>query len=109
MKDDLFHYQYCKVLAGFEGCNIAYVDIGPNNAEEVILCLHGINRNSRDFDYLAKHFVINNKCRILLPDMVGRGKSSWLVNKSDYTYETYISTLRQLLSKLNIEKVSIFE
>jgi pimeloyl-ACP methyl ester carboxylesterase len=53
----------------------------------VVLCVHGLARNSRDFDFLAES--LSSDCRVLCMDVVGRGDSDWLENKSGYTFSTY--------------------
>ena len=41
----------------------------------IVTCVHGLSRNARDFDALAK--VLSGEFRVICPDMAGRGRSSW--------------------------------
>ena len=55
--------------AGFH--RIAYVDWGNPASDHVVVCAHGLARNSRDFDYMARDLAGN--CRVICVDIVGRG------------------------------------
>ena len=61
--------------AGFH--RISYTDWGDPAAERVVLCVHGLTRNGRDFDRLAERLA-ENGARVVCPDIVGRGPSDWL-------------------------------
>jgi len=61
---------------------IAYRDWGDPEAEETVFCVHGLTRNSRDFDPLAR--VLARSRRVICPDLVGRGGSDWLSDPTDY-------------------------
>ena len=66
---------------------VAYTEWGDPQNSHVVVCVHGLARNSRDFDYLAAALAAD--CRVVCMDVVGRGESDWLENKSDYTFSTY--------------------
>ncbi|WP_044194120.1 alpha/beta fold hydrolase [Ehrlichia japonica] len=68
-----------------------------------LICVHGITRNSRDFDYLANN--LSSDYKIICPDIVGRGKSSWLEDHKLYNYSTYCKSIIYLLRHLKIDKV----
>src|SRR5258708_17456713 len=70
----------------------------------VLVCVHGLTRNGRDFDYLAEK--LSDAYRVVCPDIVGRGRSDWLRVKADYGYPTYLSDLSALMSKLGPEEVA---
>jgi pimeloyl-ACP methyl ester carboxylesterase len=61
--------------------SIAYREWGDPSAP-TIFCVHGLTRNSHDFDALARALV--PRYRVVCPDLVGRGRSDWLVQPSDY-------------------------
>jgi pimeloyl-ACP methyl ester carboxylesterase len=77
---------------------------GHNNATPV-LCLHGLTRNSKDFEDLAPLFAHDR--RVIVPDMRGRGKSSYDLNYLNYQIPTYANDVLALLGKLGITKVII--
>ena len=82
--------------AGFH--RIAYLDWGKHAAAQVVVCVHGLSRNSRDFDYLARDLA--RSCRVVCPDVVGRGDSEWLTDKSDYSFSTYMSDAAALIARI---------
>ncbi|KJV69208.1 alpha/beta hydrolase fold family protein [Candidatus Neoehrlichia lotoris str. RAC413] len=69
-----------------------------------LICVHGIMRNCRDFDYLA--IALSKYCKVICPDIVGRGKSSWLKNIPLYNYSTYCKSIIYLLQHLKISKIN---
>ena len=77
---------------------IAYLDWGKPAASQVVVCVHGLSRNSRDFDYLARDLA--HDCRVICPDVVGRGDSEWLADKSDYSFSTYLSDAAALIARI---------
>jgi pimeloyl-ACP methyl ester carboxylesterase len=82
---------------------IAYWEwLGPEKGRTVI-CAHGLTRNGRDFDVLAADLA--SECRVVCPDIVGRGKSDWLVEPADYSYEVYLADLAALIARLDVGEV----
>ncbi len=77
---------------------IAYLDWGNRAAGHVVVCVHGLARNSRDFDFLARELA--SRCRVVCPDVVGRGDSEWLADKSDYSFSTYLSDAAALIARI---------
>lgn len=63
---------------------IAYTDWGDPQNPHVVICVHGLTRNCRDFDYLAR--ALQPDCRVICVDVVGRGQSDWLEHAHDYDY-----------------------
>lgn len=61
---------------------IAYRDWGHRSTQETVLCVHGLTRNSHDFDVLASRLAGDR--RVVCPDLVGRGASGWLSHPSEY-------------------------
>jgi len=77
---------------------IAYLDWGKHSAEQVVVCVHGLSRNCRDFDYLARDLARN--CRVVCPDVAGRGASEWLADKGEYSFSTYLSDAAALIARI---------
>ena len=77
---------------------VAYTDWGDAENPHVVLCVHGLSRNSRDFDYLAD--VLQKSCRVVCMDVVGRGESEWLEDKSGYSFSTYLSDAAALVARV---------
>ncbi|HEX9672291.1 MAG TPA: alpha/beta hydrolase [Burkholderiales bacterium] len=93
----------CLSPAGFH--RVAYLDWGPLASDHVVLCVHGLARNSRDFDFLAAELA--RECRVICPDVVGRGDSEWLADKSDYRFSTYLADAAVLLARVTAPRRSV--
>ena len=91
----------CLSTAGFH--QMAYVEWGAADNPKVLVCVHGLTRNGRDFDFLAQALAADY--RVVCPDVAGRGKSDWLSNKSLYVMPQYCADLTTLLARLNVETV----
>ena len=76
---------------------IAYTCWGDTANPHVVLCVHGLARNSRDFDFLAA--ALADHCRVACMDVAGRGESEWLGNKSHYTFSTYQNDAAAMLAR----------
>ena len=56
------------------GCHrMAYREWGDPDNPRVLVCVHGLTRNGRDFDELAR--ALADRYRVVCPDVVGRGQS----------------------------------
>ena len=75
-----------------------YTDWGDPASERVVICVHGFTRNGRDFDYLAQRLA--GACRVVCPDIAGRGRSDWLIHKEDYDYSQYMSDVTALIARV---------
>jgi len=91
----------CLSTAGFH--QMAYVEWGDVDNPNVLVCVHGLTRNGRDFDFLAQ--ALEADYRVICPDVAGRGKSDWLTNKSLYVMPQYCADMVTLLARLNVETV----
>lgn len=76
---------------------ISYVDWGDLRSTHVVICVHGLTRNARDFDVLAQ--ALAGRCRVICPDVVGRGQSGWLQRKEDYAYPQYLADMAVLIAR----------
>jgi len=80
-----------------------YVEWGDPANHRVLLCVHGLTRCGRDFDYVAERLA--DAYRVVCPDIVGRGRSDWLANPADYSYPVYCGDLTTLIAKVGAETV----
>ena len=92
----------CLSPGGFH--RVAYLDWGSVASDHVVLCVHGLARNSRDFDFLAAELA--RDCRVICPDVVGRGDSEWLADKNDYRFSTYLADAAVLLARVTAPRRS---
>ena len=77
---------------------VAYTDWGDVDNPHVVMCVHGLSRNSRDFDYLAA--ALQGDYRVVCMDVVGRGDSDWLEDRSGYSFSTYLSDAAALVARV---------
>ena len=82
---------------------MAYTEWGDPDNRKVLLCVHGLTRNGRDFDALAQ--ALSSEYRVICPDVVGRGRSDWLGVKSDYAFPLYVSDMVTLIARLGVRHV----
>ncbi len=71
----------------------------------VVLCLHGLMRNSRDFDDLAAHLAA--RYRVIVPDVRGRGLSARDPNFNNYQITVYVEDVLTLLAGLGAPRVRV--
>lgn len=75
-----------------------YVHWGDPAAERVVICVHGLTRNGRDFDALAQ--ALQSEFHVVCPDVAGRGTSDWLQAKEDYGYPQYCADMTNLIARV---------
>jgi pimeloyl-ACP methyl ester carboxylesterase len=83
---------------------LAYTEWGPEDARRVVVCVHGLSRQGRDFDRLAA-FLAQRGYRVICPDLAGRGRSDWLKNPDEYGLPQYCVDMTVLLASLHAEFV----
>src|SRR3546814_938598 len=91
----------CLGRGGFH--HVAYTDWGSPERERVLMCVHGLTRNGRDFDLLAA--ALEDRFRIVCPDVVGRGRSDWLSRASGYTQPQYMADMTVLIAGLGVAEL----
>jgi pimeloyl-ACP methyl ester carboxylesterase len=85
---------------------MAYNEWGERDNPNVLVCVHGLTRNSRDFDDLARAMATDY--RVICPDVVGRGRSDWLRVPAGYGLPQYVADMVTLLARLDVESVHWF-
>ena len=88
------------------GHRMAYWQWGDPASPHVVLCVHGLTRQGRDFDVLARALLAHadGKLRVVCPDVVGRGRSDWLRDPQGYQVPQYAADMLALLAQLQHEK-----
>jgi pimeloyl-ACP methyl ester carboxylesterase len=83
---------------------ISFVDWrGAACSGRPVICVHGMTRNSRDFDRLAT--ALSAGRRVVCPDVVGRGASDWLADPAGYGYAQYCADLTALIARLDVAEI----
>lgn len=67
----------------------------------VVVCVHGLSRQGRDFDVLAR--ALQQHVRVVCPDVAGRGRSDWLADPMAYQIPTYVADMVALLAHLRAQ------
>ncbi|WP_460480127.1 alpha/beta fold hydrolase [Comamonas humi] len=65
----------------------------------VVLCVHGLTRQGRDFDVLAQR--LSQRMRVVCPDVAGRGRSDWLADPMAYQVPQYAADMLALQQQLH--------
>ena len=78
--------------------NMHYTDWGAHDNPRIVVCVHGLSRNCRDFDTLAQSLEAD--FRVVCPDIVGRGQSDWLATKELYVNPQYLADLTTLIARV---------
>lgn len=79
---------------------MAYVAWGNGEAASNVICVHGLTRNGRDFDALAAK--LSERSRVVCPDVVGRGKSDWLADPTQYQTPQYVADMAALVARMDV-------
>ena len=82
---------------------MAYWEWGNPANPKVLVCVHGLSRQGRDFDTLAA--AMSADYRVVCPDVVGRGHSDWLTDAMGYNIPAYVADMVTLLARLDAETV----
>jgi pimeloyl-ACP methyl ester carboxylesterase len=79
-----------------------YAPLAPTTGLPVI-CLHGLTRNSRDFEAIAPRIAACGR-RVLVPDMRGRGRSANDPDPSHYAPPVYVQDVLAMLDKMEVAR-----
>ncbi len=90
---------------------MAYWQWGRPGSAHVVLCVHGLTRQGRDFDVLAQALCERGNSRtdwldgirVICPDVAGRGESDWLKDPVGYQLSAYAADMLALLAQLQAQ------
>lgn len=82
---------------------MVYREWGEGDNPRVLVCVHGLSRNGRDFDDLARS--LKRDYRVICPDVVGRGRSDWLIDPAAYGIAQYLADMLVLIARLDVATV----
>ena len=82
---------------------MAYWEWGDAANPRVLVCAHGLARQGRDFDVLAR--AMRAEYRVVCPDVVGRGRSDALADPQGYQIPAYVADMVTLLARLDARTV----
>eukprot|EP01006_Ploeotia_vitrea_P035088 TRINITY_DN65833_c6_g2_i1.p2 TRINITY_DN65833_c6_g2~~TRINITY_DN65833_c6_g2_i1.p2 ORF type:complete len:358 (+),score=132.68 TRINITY_DN65833_c6_g2_i1:67-1140(+) len=99
-------YNFKANYAMIHGVRVHYVDEGPRDAKETLLCVHGEPSWSYLYRLMVPVFVAAGY-RVVCPDFIGFGLSDKWTDIDRYTHERHVDTLLQLVDKLNLQNVTM--
>ena len=83
-----------------------YLDEGPRDGP-VVLLMHG----EPSWSYLYRHFVaplVAAGKRVVVPDLIGFGRSDKPAKRADYSYEGHVDWMTQWLTGLDLSGITLF-
>jgi pimeloyl-ACP methyl ester carboxylesterase len=101
MTEPRLHHVTCLDSRGLH--RMAYWEWGDSGNPRVLVCVHGLSRQGRDFDTLARDLA--GDYRVVCPDVVGRGQSDWLADPAGYGIPAYVADMVTLLARLGVAQV----
>lgn len=110
MSEPCLNFVTCPDAAGDAASThqMAYWQWGDAASGHVVLCVHGLTRQGRDFDTLARELceraqAAGSTLRIICPDVAGRGQSDWLKDPAGYQIPFYAADMLCLLAQLHAQ------
>jgi pimeloyl-ACP methyl ester carboxylesterase len=101
MTEPRLHHVHCLDTRGLH--RMAYWEWGDSANPRVVVCAHGLSRQGRDFDTLARD--LSADYRVICPDVVGRGQSDWLSDPAGYGIPSYVADMVSLVARLGVPQV----
>jgi len=77
---------------------------GSSTSAPAVICVHGLTRNSHDFDGLGAALAKAGRT-VLAPDVLGRGASDRLNDPSGYQVPNYVGDMMSLIARAGGETV----
>ena len=104
--EDLKDYPFNPNYMEIDGLRIHYLDEGSKDADPIFL-LHGEPTWSYLFRKMIPVFTAAGH-RVIVPDMVGFGKSDKFISKYDYSYQHHIEVMKELVERLDLKEATFF-
>lgn len=97
---------YAEDLPGYEGMRAAWIDVGPQDADQVFLCLHG----EPSWSFLYRRMIpvfLESGGRVIAPDLFGFGRSDKPKEQSDYSFNFHRDHLLALVERLDLRNITL--
>jgi len=100
--ENLPGFDYAPSYADIEGLRMAYVESGSG---DTILMLHG----EPTWGYLYRHMIdpLSNVGRVVVPDLIGFGRSDKPVARNAYSYRSHARWLRRFITSLDLQRITL--
>ena len=98
---------YYKMVDDFEGgqLRVHYLDEGPKHAAPILL-LHG----EPSWSFLYRKMIpilVQAGHRVIVPDLIGFGRSDKPTKRSDYTYQRHVDWMKSLVLQLELTDITL--
>lgn len=100
-------FDYTPRYAEVEGLRMAYLDEGDARSGHTILMPHGEPTWSYLFRFMMPP-LLEAGHRLIVPDLVGFGRSDKPVDRAVYTYDAHVRWMRAFLDPLELENLTVF-
>src|SRR5258706_3072866 len=99
---DLTNFPYEPHYVEIEGLRMAYVEAGEGDP---ILLLHG----EPTWGYLYRHMIptLAKLGRVIVPDLIGFGRSDKPVAANSYSYKSHVRWLRGFMAALDLQRITM--
>ncbi len=88
---------------GGEDIEVAYREWGDSDNHKKLFCVHGLTRNSKDFDFLAAS--MSNQYNVICIDIPGRGVSGYFAQLDNYNFQNYMTAIKRVISSITPGKI----
>ena len=99
-------YDFASHYVDVAGLRMHYIDEGPDDVAPLLL-LHG----EPSWSYLYRRMILpiaNAGHRVIVPDLIGFGKSDKPVRQDDYSYAGHVDWMRQFIEALDLRDITLF-
>jgi len=86
-----------------EHYQVGFRSHGQASNPNVLVCVHGISRNARDFDAIGE--ALSDLYHVVAVDMPGRGMSDWMEDKSQYNDPLYETVAGEVIAMTGARQV----
>lgn len=103
--ENLAGYNFAPHYVEIDGLRVHYLDEGPSGADPVLL-MHG----EPTWSYLYRKMIppLTERHRVIVPDLIGFGRSDKLVRRRDYSYQMHVDVITAFIKKINLHKITLF-
>jgi len=96
-----YQYVICPNPKGYH--KISYLEWGPNDANKVVFCVHGLTGDATNFEYLASYLADKHGIRTVSVDVLGRGNSDRLEDTSLYCLQQYANDVMVVFARVSAD------
>lgn len=105
MKGYLMDYRVHRYRSADGRLDLVARDYAAAEGAPVLLMMHGLTRNSADFEPLVAR--LSGRYRMIVPDQRGRGLSQWDTDPVQYRPDVYAQDMLALMDGLGVERAGL--